>query len=99
MVMVLLTGHTINVKAPKSWPGKVIQNVWAGLAIFIMTSYTANLAAYLAGQSVVTTVNSVFDPETIAKQSLESLSSVQAETEVRRKGRDWPVFEEMERDN
>ncbi|GFN73664.1 glutamate receptor ionotropic, nmda 3a [Plakobranchus ocellatus] len=68
MVMVLLTGHTINVKAPKSWPGKVIQNVWAGMAIFIMTSYTANLAAYLAGQSAVTTVNSVFDPELLAKK-------------------------------
>ncbi|GFR79501.1 glutamate receptor ionotropic, NMDA 3A [Elysia marginata] len=70
MVMVLLTGHTINIKAPKSWPGKVIQNVWAGLAIFIMTSYTANLAAYLAGQSVVTTVNSVFDPEALSNSDL-----------------------------
>ncbi|RUS86619.1 hypothetical protein EGW08_005635 [Elysia chlorotica] len=56
--------------APKSWPGKVIQNVWAGLAIFIMTSYTANLAAYLAGQSVVTTVNSVFDPEVLSLYKL-----------------------------
>ena len=48
-------------QAPKSWPSKVIQNVWAGLAIFIMTSYTANLAAYLAGQSAVISVKSIFD--------------------------------------
>ncbi|CAG5119830.1 unnamed protein product, partial [Candidula unifasciata] len=68
MVMVLLTGHTINVKAPKSWPGKVIQNVWAGLAIFIMTSYTANLAAHLAGQSAVTSVKSVYDSDLMAKR-------------------------------
>ncbi|CAL1536671.1 unnamed protein product, partial [Lymnaea stagnalis] len=68
MVMVLLTGHTINIKAPKSWPGKVIQNVWAGLAIFIMTSYTANLAAYLAGQSAVSTVKSIFDPDLLTKR-------------------------------
>ncbi|KAH9523403.1 Glutamate receptor ionotropic, NMDA 3A [Bulinus truncatus] len=68
MVMVLLTGHTINIKAPKSWPGKVIQNVWAGLAIFIMTSYTANLAAYLAGQSAVSTVKNIFDPELLTKR-------------------------------
>lgn len=61
MVWVLVTGHTINVKAPKSWPGKVIQNVWAGLAIFMMTSYTANLAAYLAGQSAVVMIRSIFD--------------------------------------
>ena len=61
MVLVLLTGHTVSVKAPKSWPGKVIQNVWAGLAIFIMTSYTANLAAYLAGQSAIVMLKSIFD--------------------------------------
>jgi len=48
-------------QAPKSWPSKVIQNVWAGLAIFIMTSYTANLAAYLAGQSAVISVSSIYD--------------------------------------
>ncbi|XP_059146855.1 uncharacterized protein LOC131934758 [Physella acuta] len=68
MVMVLLTGHTINIKAPKSWPGKVIQNVWAGLAIFIMTSYTANLAAYLAGQSAVSAVKSFNDPDLLTKR-------------------------------
>ncbi|KAL8589031.1 hypothetical protein ACOMHN_048012 [Nucella lapillus] len=61
MVWVLVTGHTINIKAPKSWPSKVIQNVWAGLAIFIMTSYTANLAAYLAGQSAVISVKGIYD--------------------------------------
>lgn len=63
MVWVLVTGHTINVKAPKGWPSKVIQNVWAGLAIFIMTSYTANLAAYLAGQTTVIVITSIFDPK------------------------------------
>ncbi|KAL8581398.1 hypothetical protein ACOMHN_004283 [Nucella lapillus] len=70
MVWVLVTGHTINVKAPKSWPSKVIQNVWAGLAIFIMTSYTANLAAYLAGQSAVIGVTTVHDYTVAAEEGV-----------------------------
>ncbi|XP_071119243.1 glutamate receptor ionotropic, NMDA 3A-like [Haliotis cracherodii] len=79
MVWVLVTGHTINVKAPKSWPGKVIQNVWAGLAIFMMTSYTANLAAYLAGQSAVVMIRSIFDSKLLSKKvSLIKSSAVEA---------------------
>ncbi|XP_025110190.1 glutamate receptor ionotropic, NMDA 3A-like [Pomacea canaliculata] len=79
MVWVLVTGHTINVKAPKSWPSKVIQNVWAGLAIFIMTSYTANLAAYLAGQSAVISVKSIFDSKLLQKRvSVIKSSAVEA---------------------
>ncbi|ESO88309.1 hypothetical protein LOTGIDRAFT_82519, partial [Lottia gigantea] len=78
MVCVLITGHTVNVKAPKSWPGKVIQNVWAGLAIFIMTSYTANLAAYLAGQSAVILISSIYDSKLLSKKvSLIESSSVE----------------------
>ncbi|XP_070196560.1 uncharacterized protein [Littorina saxatilis] len=78
MVWVLVTGHTINVKAPKSWPSKVIQNVWAGLAIFIMTSYTANLAAYLAGQSAVISVKSIYDSKLLEKRvSVIKSSSVE----------------------
>ncbi|XP_050401989.2 glutamate receptor ionotropic, NMDA 3A [Patella vulgata] len=78
MVWVLITGHTINVKAPKSWPGKVIQNVWAGLAIFIMTSYTANLAAYLAGQSAVILISSIYDAKLLSKKvALIESSSVE----------------------
>ncbi|KAK7495078.1 hypothetical protein BaRGS_00013718 [Batillaria attramentaria] len=79
MVWVLVTGHTINVKAPKGWPAKVIQNVWAGLAIFIMTSYTANLAAYLAGQSAVISVKSIYDSKLLHKRvSLIKSSAVEA---------------------
>lgn len=49
MVFSLWFGHTVATKPPKGWPSKVLQNVWAAMAIFIVASYTANLAAYLAG--------------------------------------------------
>ena len=60
MVYSVLFGHTVSTKSPKSWPAKVLQNFWAGLAIFIVASYTANLAAYLAGINRVDEIISIF---------------------------------------
>lgn len=59
MVYSVLFGHTVSTKSPKSWPSKVLQNFWAGLAIFIVASYTANLAAYLAGRTTMVEVHNI----------------------------------------
>lgn len=61
MVYSLLFGHTVSTKSPKSWPSKVLQNFWASACIFIIASYTANLAAFLAGKHNGIDYNSVFD--------------------------------------
>ena len=50
MVFSILFGHTVKTKSPKAWPSKVMQNFWASAAIFIIASYTANLAAFIAGK-------------------------------------------------
>ncbi|KAL4235673.1 Glutamate receptor ionotropic [Mactra antiquata] len=50
MVYSVLFGHTVKTKSPKAWPSKVMQNFWAFSCIFIIASYTANLAAFIAGK-------------------------------------------------
>lgn len=50
MVFSVLFGHTVRTKSPKAWPSKFLQNIWAFGAIFIIASYTANLAAFIAGK-------------------------------------------------
>ncbi|XP_074641443.1 glutamate receptor ionotropic, NMDA 3A-like [Tubulanus polymorphus] len=65
MVWSVLFGHTVKTKTPKSWPCKVLQNVWAGCSIFIVASYTANLAAYLAGETGQKTFSGINDPKLI----------------------------------
>ncbi|KAL5022257.1 hypothetical protein ScPMuIL_001412 [Solemya velum] len=62
MVYSVLFGHTVRTKSPKSWPGKVMQNFWAFAAIFIIASYTANLAAYIAGKHAGINYSSIYDP-------------------------------------
>ncbi|XP_076089947.1 glutamate receptor ionotropic, NMDA 3A-like [Mytilus galloprovincialis] len=62
MVYSLLFGHTVKTKSPKSWPSKVLQNFWACACIFIMASYTANLAAYIAGKHAGINYNDLHDP-------------------------------------
>ncbi|XP_061192543.1 glutamate receptor ionotropic, NMDA 1-like [Saccostrea echinata] len=75
MVYSVLFGHTVSTKSPKSWPAKVLQNFWAGLAIFIVASYTANLAAYLAGISRVDEIISIFDQSMSSKRVYVTRSS------------------------
>lgn len=72
MVYSVLFGHTVSTKSPKSWPSKVLQNFWAGLAIFIIASYTANLAAYLAGRTTVVEIHN------ISEVRLQNISDVRS---------------------
>ena len=61
MVYAILFGHTVKTKSPKAWPSKWLQNFWAGASIFIYSSYTANLAAFLAGKNSDVTVSGIHD--------------------------------------
>ncbi|XP_055378406.1 uncharacterized protein LOC129610081 isoform X1 [Condylostylus longicornis] len=45
----LLCGHLVAFKAPKSWPNKFLINVWGGFSVIFIASYTANIAALIAG--------------------------------------------------
>nr|XP_018917923.1 PREDICTED: uncharacterized protein LOC109044571 isoform X2 [Bemisia tabaci] len=45
----LLCGHLVQFKAPKSWPNKFLINVWGGFSVIFVASYTANIAALIAG--------------------------------------------------
>ncbi|KAG7299762.1 hypothetical protein JYU34_016772 [Plutella xylostella] len=45
----LLCGHLVAFKAPKSWPNKFLINVWGGFSVIFVASYTANIAALIAG--------------------------------------------------
>lgn len=62
MVYSVLFGHTVKTKSPKAWPSKVMQNMWAFSCIFIIASYTANLAAFIAGKHAGIVYRSVHDP-------------------------------------
>ena len=62
MVYAILFQHTIKTKSPKAWPSKWLQNFWAGASIFIYSSYTANLAAFLAGKNSGVVITGVHDP-------------------------------------
>ena len=61
MVYAILFGHTVKTKSPKAWPSKWLQNFWAGASIFIYSSYTANLAAFLAGKNTALVVANLYD--------------------------------------
>ena len=63
MVYAILFQHTIKTKSPKAWPSKWLQNFWAGASIFIYSSYTANLAAFLAGKNAAVAITGVHDPQ------------------------------------
>lgn len=45
----LLCGHLVAFKAPKSWPNKFLINIWGGFSVIFIASYTANIAALIAG--------------------------------------------------
>ncbi|KAL3869096.1 hypothetical protein ACJMK2_041821, partial [Sinanodonta woodiana] len=61
MVYSVLFGHTVKTKPPKAWPSKVLQNFWAFSCIFIIASYTANLAAFIAGKHAGVTYGDIYD--------------------------------------
>ena len=66
MVYAIFFQHTTKTKSPKAWPSKWIQNFWAGASIFIYSSYTANLAAFLAGKNSGVTISGIHDPKVSA---------------------------------
>jgi len=72
MVYAILFQHTIKTKSPKAWPSKWLQNFWAGASIFIYSSYTANLAAFLAGKNSAVAITGAHDPQ--ASKSLGFVS-------------------------
>ncbi|KAJ8688109.1 hypothetical protein QAD02_023904 [Eretmocerus hayati] len=57
----LLCGHLVAFKAPKSWPNKFLINVWGGFSVIFVASYTANIAALIAGLFFHSTVNNYYD--------------------------------------
>ncbi|XP_064605775.1 glutamate receptor ionotropic, NMDA 3A-like [Liolophura sinensis] len=61
-------GHTFATKSPKSWPSRFILNVWALCSIFMIASYTANLAAFMAGKENVEFYKSPADPRLASKK-------------------------------
>ncbi len=63
MVYAIMFQHTIKTKSPKAWPSKWLQNFWAGVSIFFYSSYTANLAAFLAGKNSGVTITGIHDPK------------------------------------
>ncbi|CAH1776022.1 unnamed protein product [Owenia fusiformis] len=63
MVYAILFGHTVKTKSPKSWPCKWFQNFWAASSIFIFASYTANLAAFIAGKNEALLISGIHDPK------------------------------------
>jgi predicted RNA methylase len=61
-VWAVLFGHTVKTKTPKSWPAKFLQNCWASASIFVIASYTANIASYIAGKNLPVTYSGITDP-------------------------------------
>lgn len=53
----LLCGHLVAFKAPKSWPNKFLINVWGGFSVIFVASYTANIAALIAGLFFHSSIN------------------------------------------
>ena len=77
MVYAILFGHTVKTKSPKAWPSKWLQNFWAGASIFIYSSYTANLAAFLAGKNSDVAITGIHDARVSPKHtSISSMYSI-----------------------
>ncbi|CAM1309019.1 GRIN3A (predicted) [Pycnogonum litorale] len=57
----LLFSHLVAFKAPKSWPNKVLINLWGCFSVIFLASYTANIAALFAGLFFQARVNHVHD--------------------------------------
>ncbi|XP_064626113.1 glutamate receptor ionotropic, NMDA 3A-like [Lineus longissimus] len=66
-VWAVLFGHTVKTKTPKSWPAKFLQNCWASASIFVIASYTANIASYIAGKNLPVSYIGINDPMLLEK--------------------------------
>lgn len=70
----LLCGHLVAFKAPKSWPNKFLINVWGGFSVIFVASYTANIAALIAGHFFHNTVCNYHDRSVSIEISHENLT-------------------------
>ncbi|XP_063230536.1 uncharacterized protein LOC134535392 [Bacillus rossius redtenbacheri] len=64
----LLCGHLVAFKAPKSWPNKFLINVWGGFSVIFVASYTANIAALIAGLFFHNTVGNYHDRSLLSQR-------------------------------
>ncbi|CAG9860270.1 unnamed protein product [Phyllotreta striolata] len=72
----LLCGHLVAFKAPKSWPNKFLINVWGGFSVIFVASYTANIAALIAGLFFHNTVSNYHDRSLLSQKVGAPRSSV-----------------------
>ena len=60
---------------PRSFSARVLGMVWAGFAMIIVASYTANLAAFLVLDKPQTSLSGINDPRvSVVISSIRSLS-------------------------
>ncbi|XP_014481559.1 PREDICTED: uncharacterized protein LOC106747979 [Dinoponera quadriceps] len=64
----LLCGHLVAFKAPKSWPNKFLINIWGGFSVIFVASYTANIAALIAGLFFHSAVSNYHDKSLLAQR-------------------------------
>ncbi|KAK9692896.1 Ligand-gated ion channel [Popillia japonica] len=64
----LLCGHLVAFKAPKSWPNKFLINVWGGFSVIFVASYTANIAALIAGLFFHNTASNYHDGKLLSQR-------------------------------
>nr|QHN69193.1 ionotropic receptor 12 [Sirex nitobei] len=64
----LLCGHLVAFKAPKSWPNKFLINVWGGFSVIFVASYTANIAALIAGLFFHSAVSNYHDRSLLSQR-------------------------------
>ncbi|XP_044743459.1 uncharacterized protein LOC123305723 isoform X2 [Chrysoperla carnea] len=82
----LLCGHLVAFKAPKSWPNKFLINVWGGFSVIFVASYTANIAALIAGLFFHNAVSNYHDRSLLSQKVGAPMSSA-AEYYVQRANR------------
>ncbi|KAF2360784.1 Ionotropic glutamate receptor, partial [Trinorchestia longiramus] len=78
----LLFSHLVAFKAPKSWPNKVLINVWGAFSVIFVASYTANIAALFAG--LFTAQYRFVQDESLLSQRVGYVRGSSAEFYVRR---------------
>ncbi|GAB1859040.1 Glutamate [NMDA] receptor subunit 3A [Camponotus japonicus] len=64
----LLCGHLVAFKAPKSWPNKFLINIWGGFSVIFVASYTANIAALIAGLFFHSAVSNYHDKSLLSQR-------------------------------
>lgn len=82
----LLCGHLVAFKAPKSWPNKFLINIWGGFSVIFVASYTANIAALIAGLFFHSAVSNYHD-KSVSISALYKYASVYKRVHIKRNRR------------